>query len=55
MKGFDRPLVDALRPYVTVFPLAGGGVNPNTAPTWVLAALDIGGSSSRALAATRTS
>jgi len=42
VQGFDAPLVDALRPYVTVFPLAGGGVNPNTAPPWVLAALDVG-------------
>jgi type II secretory pathway component PulK len=40
--GFDPPVVEALRPYVTAFPLAGGGVNPNTAPPWVLAALDVG-------------
>jgi general secretion pathway protein K len=39
VRGFDPPLVDALRPYVTVFPLSGGSVNPNTAPPWVLAAL----------------
>jgi type II secretory pathway component PulK len=32
--------VEALRPYVTVHPLAGGaGINPNTAPPWVLASL----------------
>jgi len=38
--GFDRPLVEALRPYVGVYPLAGGnGINPNTAPPWVLALL----------------
>jgi type II secretory pathway component PulK len=43
VKGFDRALVEALRPYVTAFPLSGGGVNPNTAPSWVLAALDTGG------------
>ena len=38
VEGFDRKLVAALRPYVTVYPLVGGvGINPNTAPTWVLA------------------
>jgi len=38
--GFDQPLVEALRPYVGVYPLAGGnGINPNTAPPWVLALL----------------
>jgi general secretion pathway protein K len=38
--GFDPPLVDALRPYVTVHPYAGGeGINPNTAPPWVLGVL----------------
>jgi general secretion pathway protein K len=36
--GFDRPLVDALRQYVTVYPyVGGGGVNLNTAPAHVLA------------------
>jgi type II secretory pathway component PulK len=36
--GFDGPLVEALRPYVGVYPLVGGGgVNLNTAPPWVLA------------------
>jgi len=40
VKGFDRPLVEAIEPYVTVFPYAGGaGVNPNTAPPHVLALL----------------
>jgi general secretion pathway protein K len=40
VRGFDAPLVEALRPYVTVHPLAGGaGINPNTAPPWVLASL----------------
>lgn len=40
IEGFDRQLVDALRPYVTVFPYVGGeGVNLNTAPTHVLALL----------------
>jgi len=40
VEGFDGPLVEGLRPYVTVYPYAGGGgINPNTAPTWVLASL----------------
>jgi type II secretory pathway component PulK len=40
VEGFDAKLVDALVPYVDVHPLAGGkGINPNTAPTWVLALL----------------
>jgi type II secretory pathway component PulK len=52
VQGFDGRLVDALAPYVGVFPLApksgdeaedatipGLGVNPNTAPSWVLALL----------------
>ena len=50
VQGFDGKLVDALAPYVGVFPLApkdggdgeaapGLGVNPNTAPSWVLALL----------------
>ena len=38
IEGFDRALVDALRPYVTVFPFVGGeGVNLNTAPAHILA------------------
>jgi len=41
--GFDGPLVDALRPFVGVYPLVGGdGVNVNTAPPWVLAQLTRG-------------
>jgi type II secretory pathway component PulK len=45
VEGFDRPLVEALREYVTVYPLAPGGcarpgigcgVNLNTAPPHVL-------------------
>lgn len=41
--GFDGALVDALRPYVTVWPLAGSaGINLNTAPSWVLAQLERG-------------
>ena len=39
VEGFDRPLVEAIRPYVTVYPYTGGGINPNTAPSYVLAAL----------------
>lgn len=40
VEGFDRNLVEALRPYATVHPIAGAdGVNPNTAPAWVLASL----------------
>lgn len=45
VQGFDGNLVEALAPYVEVFPLApkqedaGMGINPNTAPSWVLAAL----------------
>jgi type II secretory pathway component PulK len=40
VEGFDQPLVEALRPYVGVYPLAGGsGPNLNTAPSWVLAKL----------------
>jgi len=41
--GFDGPLVDALRPFVGVYPLVGGGgINVNTAPPWVLAQLQRG-------------
>ncbi len=40
VEGFDPPLVEALRPYLTVYPYVGGeGINPNTAPPWVLAVL----------------
>lgn len=40
VEGFDRALVDALRPYVTVHPYVGiNGVNVNTAPPHVLALL----------------
>ncbi len=40
IEGFDGPLVEGLRPYVTVFPYAGGGgVNLNTAPPHILALL----------------
>jgi general secretion pathway protein K len=38
IEGFDRTLVKAIRPYVTVMPFAGGmGVNFNTAPPHILA------------------
>jgi general secretion pathway protein K len=40
VEGFDDRLVDALRPYLTVYPYAGReGINPNTAPPHVLALL----------------
>ena len=44
VEGFDPALVGALRPYVTVFPWASEntGINPNTAPPWVLALLYTG-------------
>jgi hypothetical protein len=38
VEGFDHQLVEALRPYITVEPFAGGGgINLNTAPPFVLA------------------
>jgi general secretion pathway protein K len=42
--GFDGDLVDALRPFVGVYPLVGGDgmINVNTAPPWVLAQLSVG-------------
>jgi general secretion pathway protein K len=39
VEGFDARIVDALRPYVTVYPFRGGGINPNTAPPYVLSLL----------------
>jgi len=37
IEGFDHQLVEALRPYITVDPFAGGGgINLNTAPAHVL-------------------
>lgn len=40
VEGFDGKLVEALEPYVTVYPYAGtGGINLNTAPPHVLALL----------------
>jgi general secretion pathway protein K len=38
--GMDERLFDALEPYLTVHPwVAGDGINPNTAPPWVLGLL----------------
>ena len=43
IEGFDGRLVEALTPFVTVYPLVGGsGVNLNTAPPWVLLQLQRG-------------
>ncbi len=43
VSGFDGQLVEALTPYLTVHPYAGGdGVNPNTAPPHVLGLLYYG-------------
>lgn len=40
VEGFDAGWVEALEPYVTVHPyVSGDGINPNTAPPWVLALL----------------
>jgi len=51
VEGFDAQLVNALRPYVDVLPLANAdGVNPNTAPSWVLALLYHGQPGSERLA-----
>jgi general secretion pathway protein K len=37
IQGFDAELLDVIRPYVSVYPFAGGlGVNPNTAPPHIL-------------------
>ncbi len=37
IEGFDHNLVQALRPYLSVHPpYGGGGINPNTADSWVL-------------------
>ena len=47
--GFDGPLVEALRPYVTVFPLVGdAAINLNTAPPWVLAQIQVSPAASEA-------
>lgn len=40
VEGYDAALVEAMRPYVTVHPLfRADGLNPNTAPPWLLASL----------------
>jgi len=40
VEGFDPTLVDALRPYLSVQPWArADGINPNTAPPWILSLL----------------
>jgi general secretion pathway protein K len=40
VEGFDSALVEAIRPYATVYPYTrGAGINPNTAPSHVLATL----------------
>lgn len=60
VEGFDGTLVDAIRPYATVHPyrpqaddphlLDGSGINPNTAPSHVLALLFHGMAPDRRLA-----
>ena len=57
VEGFDRALVDAIRPYATVHPYGndpdsvdGIGINPNTAPAHVLALLFHGMAPDRRLA-----
>ena len=51
VEGFDPVLVAGLRPYITVHPRAGGGgINLNTAPSHVLAAVYHGNQGSRRLA-----
>jgi type II secretory pathway component PulK len=48
-------LVEGLRPYATVHPRSGGsGINPNTAPPHVLAAIYHGSQGSRRLASEDT-
>jgi general secretion pathway protein K len=54
VRGFERPLIEALRPYLTVYPLEGGGVNPNTADPWVLASLHVGDALDKRLGPKRT-
>jgi general secretion pathway protein K len=50
VEGFDVQLVDALRHYVTVYPLVGGnGINLNTAPPHVLALIYYGVSGDKRL------
>jgi general secretion pathway protein K len=55
IEGFDAQLVNALRPYVDVLPISkADGVNPNTAPSWVLALLYHGQPGSERLASEET-
>ena len=50
VEGFDVQLVDAIRPYVTVYPLVkGNGINLNTAPPHVLSLIYSGVSGQRRL------
>jgi general secretion pathway protein K len=50
VEGFDVQLVEALRHYVTVYPIAGGsGINLNTAPPHVLALIYYGSSGDKRL------
>lgn len=51
IEGFDVELTNALRPYLTVYPLLGDqGINVNTAPSHVLALLYFGSSGDMNLA-----
>lgn len=51
VQGFDQNLVDALRPYLTVYPLLGAtGINMNTAPPHVLGLIYYGPNERRRLA-----
>ncbi|MCG8589932.1 MAG: type II secretion system minor pseudopilin GspK [Proteobacteria bacterium] len=55
IEGFDGAFVRALAPYVTVYPVAeGGGINLNTAPSWVLAVVYHGAGFSKQLASEDT-
>jgi general secretion pathway protein K len=51
VEGFDAQIVDAMRPYVTVYPLLGQeGINLNTAPPHVLGLIYSGSSGDKRLA-----
>jgi len=55
VEGFDAALVAGLRPYITIHPRSGGGgINLNTAPSHVLAAIYHGNQGSRRLASEDT-
>ena len=50
VEGFNKPLVDAVKPYVTVYPLVGAqGINLNAAPPHVLKAIYHGTTGDRRL------